>query len=585
MKKIFLLFFIMGYLGVLSAQVIKGRSESIPINIEPQYEFTKPPILYVDMQFADANGNGIVEADEKAVLTIVISNKGAGRAQGLKVKTISNNNDPNFKIDSEFSINEIRPGESDTVLVEMYAGMNVLTREHHIDITITEYFGYDMDPAALILNTLEYQRPEIVFSGLDIYDRGEGTVAIDYDGQLQAGEMVRVKIVIQNVGNNVAKNTVYQIESRDNNIYIDEGQGTIGDMKIGEIKEIWMTISPNKRVDYKGSLPIYITVKEDIGKGSLIGYQLPLALNQRPPATETLEVKADFEKIQQQVAVFEYKSDRYTSNIAARSVDAIPLTKSKRPDAVAIVIGVEKYENMPPAPYAAKDAQVMTKYFKDVLGIDKVITYINKEVSGFIFMNIFDPNLGQLQKIINKGQTEVYVYYSGHGIPDKDGKDVYLFPYDGKIEMLEVMGYSLNKLYKNLDMLEAKSVTVILDACFSGSSRASNMYVAENVSQTKGTRIVPREVRPWESNSNFSVFTSSKDEQTSVGFDESGTGLFTYFLVIGLQGEADLNDDKVIYASELRKYVSEKVSETSRKIRGEQTPQFYGNDDFIIVEF
>ncbi|HNQ67274.1 MAG TPA: caspase family protein [Bacteroidales bacterium] len=585
MKKIFLLFVITGYLGVLSAQVIKGRSESIPINIEPQYEFTKPPILYVDMKFADANGNGIVEADEKAVLTIVISNKGAGRAQGLKVKTISNNNDPNFKIDSEFSINEIRPGESDTVLVEMYAGMNVLTREHHIDITITEYFGYDMDPAALILNTLEYQRPEIVFSGLDIYDRGEGTVAIDYDGQLQAGEMVRVKIVIQNVGNNIAKNTVYQIESRDNNIYIDEGQGTIGDMKIGEIKEIWMTISPNKRVDYKGSLPIYITVKEDIGKGSLIGYQLPLALNQRPPATETLEVKADFEKIQQQVAVFEYKSDRYTSNIAARSVDAIPLTKSKRPDAVAIVIGVEKYENMPPAPYAAKDAQVMTKYFKDVLGIDKVITYINKEVSGFIFMNIFDPNLGQLQKIINKGQTEVYVYYSGHGIPDKDGKDVYLFPYDGKIEMLDVMGYSLNKLYKNLDMLGAKSVTVILDACFSGSSRASNMYIAENVSQTKGTRIVPREVRPWESNSNFSVFTSSKDEQTSVGFDESGTGLFTYFLVIGLQGEADLNDDKVIYASELRKYVSEKVSETSRKIRGEQTPQFYGNDDFIIVEF
>jgi len=584
-RLLLLLFFIKVCTFVLFAQVIKGRSENVPLKMEQKFEFTKPPILYVDMKFSDDNGNGIVEADEKAVLTIVISNKGAGSAQGLKVKTTSNNNDPNFQIDSEFSINEIKPGNSDTVLVEMYAGMNVLSREHHIDITITEYFGYDMDPAALILNTLEYQRPEIVFSGLDIYDRGEGTVAIDYDGQLQAGEMVRVKIVIQNIGNNIAKNSVFQIESRDNNIYIEGGQGTIGDMKIGEVKEIWMTISPNKRVDYKGSLPIYLTVKEDIGKGSLIGFQLPLALNQRPPATETLEVKADLTMIQQQVAVFEYKSDRYTSNIAARSVDAIPLTKSKRPDAVAIVIGVEKYENMPPAPYAAKDAQLMTKYFKDVLGIDKVITYIDKEVSGFIFMNIFDPNLGDLQKIINKGQTEVYVYYSGHGIPDKDGKDVYLFPYDGKIEMLDVMGYSLNKLYKNLDLLEAKSVTVILDACFSGSSRASNMYVAENVSQTKGTRIIPPEVRPWETNPNFRVFTSSKDEQTSLGFDESGTGLFTYYLAIGLQGDADLNEDKIIYASELMQYVSGEVSKISKKIRGEQNPQFYGNDNFVLVEF
>jgi len=553
--------------------------------MEPQYEFTKPPILYVDMKFSDDNGNGIVEANENAVLTMIIMNKGAGKAQGLKIKTVSNVKDPDFKIDSEYSINEIKPGDSDTIMVEMYAGMNVQTQEHNIDITITEYFGYDMDPAALKLNTLEYQRPEIFFSGLDIYDRGDGTVAIECDGQLQAGEMVKLKLVIQNIGNNIAKNVTYELESKDNNIYIDESKGTIGDMKIGEVKEFWVTISPNKRVDYNGNLPIYLTVKEDIGKGSLIGHQLPLALNQRPPATETLEVKADFDKIQQQVAIFEYKSDRYTSNIAVRSVDALPVTKTKRPDAVAIVIGVERYQNMPKAPYAAKDALLMSRYFKDVLGIERVITDTNSQVSGFYFIDIFDPEVGKLQRLINKGETEVFVYYSGHGIPEKDGKDVYLFPYDGKIQMLDQMGYSLDTLYKNLEMLEAKSVTVILDACFSGSSRASNIYVAENVSGTKGTDIKPRIVKPWENNSNFRVFASSKDEQTSVGFDESGTGLFTYYLAIGLQGDADLDKNNIITGAELNKYVTEKVNETSRKIRGEQTPQFYGNDDFIIVEF
>lgn len=586
MKKIilFLIFSIFCVIVVYS-QVIKGRSESKQLSMEPQYEFTKPPILYVDMKFTDENGNGIVEADENAELKLVIMNKGAGNAQGLKVKTVSNVKDPDFKIDSEFSINEIKPGDADTVIVKMNAGMNVQTRKHNIDITITEYFGYDMDPAALVLNTLEYQRPEIYFSGLDIFDRGEGTVAINCDGQLQAGEMVKLKLVIQNTGNNIAKNVTYELESRDDNIYIDESNGTIGDMKIGEVKEFWVTVSPNKRVDYNGNLPIYLTVKEDIGKGSLIGHQLPLALNQRPPATETLEVKADFDKIQQQVAKFEYKSDRYTSNISVRSVDALPITKTKRPDAVAIVIGVERYQNMPKAPYAAKDALLMTRYFKDVLGIERVITDTNSQVSGFYFIDIFDPEVGKLQRLINKGETEVFVYYSGHGIPEKDGKDVYLFPYDGKIQMLDAMGYSLDTLYKNLEMLEAKSVTVIIDACFSGSSRASNVYIAENISQTKGTRILPREVKPWESNPNFRVFTSSKDEQSSVGFDEAGTGLFTYYIAIGLQGDADLDENKIITAAELNKYVTEKVSETSRKIRGEQTPQFYGNDDFIIVEF
>ncbi len=571
--------------SAVMGQTVKGKTKTVKMKFEPQYEFTLPPNLYVNMDFADANGNGLIEAEETAKLTLNIENKGTGPAQGLKVKLTSQTYDPEFKIGDEVFIREIEPGASKQVILNLEAGFNVKTNEHKIQINVTEHFGYDMDPATLVLNTLEYQKPKLVFSGMDIYDKGEGTGAIVADGQLQAGELVKAKIVVQNIGNNVARSVKFDIKSSDNNIYIKNGKGLLGDINIGEVKEFWVSISPNKRVDVDGNLPIYISLESEKGRGNLQNHQLPLALNQRPPKAETLAVKANLDELKKQVARFEYKSDKYTATISAKNVDAIPKTKTQRTDAVAVVIGVEDYENIPDAPYAKRDAEVMARYFKDVLGVENVISHTDEEVTGFFFINIFDPNSGKLLRMINKGETEVFVYYSGHGIPEKDGKDVYLFPADGKLEMLNVMGYSLNKLYKNLDALGAKNVTVILDACFTGSSRSSESLSAQNVSNTKGVKIKPREVQPWQSNDNFRVFSSSRDDQTSLGFDDAETGLFTYYIAIGLQGEADLNSDKKITARELRNYVTAKVSETSKKIRGEQTPQFFGNDDLILVEF
>ncbi len=580
-----LLVLLLSYTVISVGQTVRGKSKTVKMKFEPQYEFTLPPNLYVNMDFVDDNGNGLIEAEETAKLTLNIENKGAGPAQGLKVKLTSQTYDPEFKIGEEVFIREIKPKESKQIILNLEAGFNVKTNEHKIQINVTEHFGYDMDPATLVLNTLEYQKPKLVFSGMDIYDKGEGTGPIVSDGQLQAGELVKAKIVVQNIGNNIAKNVKFSVQSNDKNIYIRDGNGLLGDIKIGEVKEFWVGISPNKRVDTEGNLPIYITLESEKGKGNLQNHQLPLALNQRPPKTETLAVKANLDELKKQVARFEYKSDKYTATISAKNVDVLPKANTQRTDAVAVVIGVEDYENIPGAPYAKRDAEVMSRYFKDVMGVKKVITHTNEEVTGFFFINIFDPNSGKLLRMINKGETEVFVYYSGHGIPEKDGKEVYLFPADGKLEMLDVMGYSLNKLYKNLDAMGAKNVTVILDACFTGSSRSSETYTAQNVSNTKGVRIKPREVQPWQSNNNFRVFSSSRDDQTSLGFDEAETGLFTYYLAIGLQGEADLNKDKKITACELRNYVTSKVSETSKKIRGEQTPQFFGNDDLILVEF
>jgi len=570
----------------LAQKEISGKSQVTHLKITPEYKRGLPPILYVDMIFEDDNNNGIIEANENARLHLTISNKGKGPAQGLLVTLKSNINDPAFKIGDRQEIPFLYPDNDIQVTIPMQAGFSVNTAEHLIEINITEHFGYDMDPVLLQLSTLKFQEPKLEFAGIQIIDTGEGTGPLIQDGKLQAGELVKARIVVQNTGQNISKDTKFNIFTTDPNIYITEGQGNIGDLAIGEWKEIWVTISPNKRVTTENRLPVYITTSNDVARGNLYREQLPIYLDQRPAEIATVEIKADIDALTRQIARFEIKSDRVTANVGKEiDIRQILPSNTKRSDAVAVLIGLENYDHFVGAPYAENDVTIMRDYFRNVLGVQNILFYKSKDVTGYAFDNIFNPVFGRLQQQVMKGQTEVFVYYSGHGIPNKNGNKVYLLPTDGRVEAIEQQGYDLNQLFKNLLALEAKSVTVFLDACFSGISRTSENIAPQNLLAMKGVAIEPEIDEPWLANPNFTVFSSSGYNETSLGYDAEQAGLFTYYLCAGLQGKADADGDKKVTSGELENYVTRKVMETSRKIRGLQTPQFRGDRNKVLVEY
>jgi hypothetical protein len=65
-----------------------------------------------------------------------------------------------------------------------------------------------------------------------------------------------------------------------------------------------------------------------------------------------------------------------------------------------------------------------------------------------------------------------------------------------------------------------------------------------------------------------------------------GHGLFTSYLLSGLKGGADANADGAITASELHGYVQTNVSEEASRLLGrEQTPELFGNADFVIGRY
>ena len=68
--------------------------------------------------------------------------------------------------------------------------------------------------------------------------------------------------------------------------------------------------------------------------------------------------------------------------------------------------------------------------------------------------------------------------------------------------------------------------------------------------------------------------SASGGSQTSMVYEEAGHGLFTFYLLKALSGDANIDSDrKNITINELYQYVSKNVTLQSRRKGGEQDPE------------
>ena len=83
------------------------------------------------------------------------------------------------------------------------------------------------------------------------------------------------------------------------------------------------------------------------------------------------------------------------------------------------------------------------------------------------------------------------------------------------------------------------------------------------------------------------VLTSSSGNQISSWYREKGHGLFTYFFLKGIRGEADGDRDGTVTSEEVFGYIMENVPYLARRLfNREQTPQLMGGAlDQILVEY
>lgn len=272
---------------------------------------------------------------------------------------------------------------------------------------------------------------------------------------------------------------------------------------------------------------------------------------------------------------------RYTTAIDTE----IPKTSMDRPNDVAVVIGVKEYEHtdIPDVDYAVRDAEIMKRYLTRTLGFHKDNVIFVENADGSTLERIFGTKStpqGQLHNWVKDGKSDVFVYYSGHGAPNPESEKAYLVASDTDPSYLTLNGYSVDQLYANLAKLPAKSVTVVLESCFSGVSEAGQ--VVQEVSPA-----VLNVENPMVGMENGLAITAGAADQVSSWYSEKKHGLFTYFFLKGLRGAADEDGDKAVTAGELDAYLTEQVPyQAARQHNRKQTPQVVGPDkDRVLVRY
>ncbi len=253
-----------------------------------------------------------------------------------------------------------------------------------------------------------------------------------------------------------------------------------------------------------------------------------------------------------------------------------PLGKrvAKNRDALALIVGVTKYQETPAeAIYADNDAKMFVDFATEKLGVsdNRIETLINDEAE---LTDMLHSIKNWLFRSVKRERTDVYVFFAGHGLASDDGEKMYLLPYDGSPQFLDRTAISSFELFNDIASANPRSVTVFLDTCYSGTTRGPEMLIASRPIVIKAKeQAIP---------DNFTVFTAAAGDQTANPLLEAEHGMFSYFLMKGMEGDADANQDNQITAGELHTYVEENVIQQSS---GSQTPDLQGDTNRVIVQF
>ena len=115
---------------------------------------------------------------------------------------------------------------------------------------------------------------------------------------------------------------------------------------------------------------------------------------------------------------------------------------------------------------------------------------------------------------------------------------------------------------------------IFLDTCFSGSTRENDTLLA-----ARPVSIVPKDlVIP----DNFLIFSAASFDEIAIPLDEVKHGIFSYYLMKGMEGHADKNEDNKISSGELNSYIQENVL---KQTSGSQKPDLIGNFNKILIDF
>ena len=99
------------------------------------------------------------------------------------------------------------------------------------------------------------------------------------------------------------------------------------------------------------------------------------------------------------------------------------------PNRVALIIGIENYTKAPKATYANLDAKYFFDYARKAFGVKKqnINLLINEDAT---FVKTSKALSLWLRTRVKADQSDLIVFFAGHGLASSDGKELYLIAQD-----------------------------------------------------------------------------------------------------------------------------------------------------------
>ncbi len=242
----------------------------------------------------------------------------------------------------------------------------------------------------------------------------------------------------------------------------------------------------------------------------------------------------------------------------------------------AIIVGVSDYKHIQPLQYASKDAETFKRLLNTVGNVpdDHIRIYLDSNTSKAAITYTWSEWLSKRK--IKKGDR-IFFYLSGHGdayqgeqfffTQEADlilGADKY--DADGHVNLTELKRKLINQYVAGY----GAEVFLIIDACrtkeLGNSDSIRNMQQRFNAGNS------------YDRLSGFVTLYATKDG--SVAYESSkfggGHGLFTFYLIKGSMGDADIEPkDGIITLHEISRYVEDSVKRKAKEtFNGVQRPVF-----------
>jgi hypothetical protein len=495
-----------------------------------------PAGLSLNAVFREPSGDHRLEGDEEASVEVTVSNAGPGAAYNVRLAVAGSANGLSFPVSTE--LGDIRSGKSVVATLPIEAAQELASGKARLELKAREANGFDSDPVVIEFETKAMKPPKLEVLAVNL----AGGKAVN------PGEASRVVVTIKNKGQGAAKDVTATVKLNSGDLFLSGDEtAKLGTIKPGQAKQADFEFFVNKRAKSGAKLPITVDVSEAKGRYGLDSYALGLKVGERRAAPAVITVTGTAEE-----------------NEAAgpEDVDEPPRSATKRrSNAFAVVVGIEKYRDVPGVDFAARDAQSVHDYLTRSMGFDaRNVVLLQDDRATLTDLTTY---LGPWLKDRVDKDSKVFIFFAGHGAPNPKG-DAFLIPYDGNASYVETKAYPLSRLFETLKTLPAEDVTVALDACFSGGGARS--VLAAGARPLVHAKSLPPLGR------NVVLLTATGQDQISTYYKDAQHGLLTYFMLKGLRGAADADGDKAVTTVELFSYLQPAVEGEARRQHVEQTP-------------